>query len=127
MTPVFHEASTESAEVSGSVEPQEQLAGRHPGSCVTTDTHPVHGPSPDVDPNSLPKDDDTKQPDEFISKWVVYINEALFMSHSKLSFAVRVMKKNGMINDTWTTYGRVKIRTLYNWIKNNDTMVELEE
>ena len=32
------------------------------------------------------------------------------------------MKKNGKINDTWTTDGRVKIRTLYNRIKNIETM-----
>ena len=124
---VFHEAGTEPAEVPVSQEPQDQPAGRRPGSRATTRNLPVHEPSPDADPNALPQDDDSNQPDEFISKWPVYINEALCKSRSKLSFAARVMKKNGQINDTWTTDGRVKIRTLYNRIKNIETMAELEE
>ena len=91
---VFHEAGTEPTVARDSTEPPpEQHAGRRPGSRVTTRNSPAPEPSTDADPDSIPEDD-TNQHDvpELISRFPVYINEALCKSRSKLSFAARQLK-----------------------------------
>ena len=104
-------------------------AGRRPGSHATTRNSPAPEPSTDADPDSIPEEDDVNQHEipEFISRFPVYVNEALCKSRSKLSFAARQLKLKKKINDTWTHDGRIKIRTTYNRVVNIDTMDDLQK
>ena len=126
---VFHEAGTEPTVARDFTEPPpEQHAGRRPGSRVTTRNSPAPEPSTDADPDSIPEDD-ANQHDvpELISRFPVYINEALCKSCSNLSFAARQLKHEKKINDSWTHDGRIKIRTTYNRVGNIDTMDDLQK
>ena len=127
---VFHEAGTEPTVARDSSQPPpEQHAGRRPGSRATTRNSPAPEPSTDADPDSIPEEDDVNQHEipEFISRFPVYVNEALCKSRSKLSFAARQLKLKKKINDTWTHDGRIKIRTTYNRVVNIDTMDDLQK
>ena len=93
-----------------------------PTSKPTTDTEPSTDGDTDL---SAPHDDDADNPDMLISKWPIYINEALCKARSKLSFAARDLKRKNKINDTWTIDGRIKIRNNYNRIVNIETMADL--
>ena len=91
---MFHEAGTEPTVARDSTEPPpEQHAGRRPGSRVITRNSAAPEPSTDADPDST-SEDDANQHDvpELISRFPVYINEALCKSRSKLSFAARQLK-----------------------------------
>ena len=70
-------------------EPSEQHTGRRPGSRATTRNSPppTAKPTTDTEPStdadtdlSAPHDDDADNADMLISKWPIYINEALMQS-----------------------------------------------
>ena len=92
---VFHEAGTEPTVARDSSQPPaEQPADCRPCSQVTTRNSPAPEPSTDADPDSIPGEDDVNQHEvpECISRFPMYVNEALCKSRSKLSFAARQLK-----------------------------------
>ena len=115
--------------VSATQQPPEQTADRHrygTRSQTAIEQEPTH----DADSDSI-TDHETSPVNQIesplSSKWPIYINEALCKSRSKLNYTCRQLKHSGKINDTWTTDGRIKVRTIHNRIVTIETAADLSK
>ena len=115
--------------VSATQQPPEQTADRHrygTRSQTAIEQEPTH----DADSDSI-TDHETSAVNQIESPvssiWPIYINEAICKSRSKLSYTCRQLKHSGKINDTWTTDGRIKVRTIHNRIVIIETTADLSK
>ena len=60
-----------------------------------------------------------------VTKWRIYINEALCKSRSNLLYQARKLKRENKILDAWTFDGHVKIKDMHNRIKSIDKLSDL--
>ena len=110
-----------------SAPPQPSSDGRRPGSRATPSRR--NQPDPASSDHTLPTQSDhtavattdsehlPDRPDfTLVTKWKIFINEALSKTRSKIAYEARRLKDKNKITDTWTVDGRIKVKNNYNRI-----------